>query len=94
MELEGAAKRSLHCERSLSMQRNKIYAITLISAIAAELGVDEDLLHKISIGMEPENGVIRVYGICDDAIMAFTDDGKEELKNFLEMYRRDPDLFP
>lgn len=75
------------------MQRNKVYAVTVIAAVAKELDVDEDLLHEISIDMEPEDGVIWVYGIGEDAIMAFTDDGVEELKNLLEMHRQDPDLF-
>jgi hypothetical protein len=46
----------------------------------------------ISIGMEPEDGIIWVYGISEDAIMAI-DEGIEELKNLLEMHRQDPDLF-
>jgi hypothetical protein len=75
------------------MQRNKVYAVTVIAAVARELGVGEDLLHEISIGMQPEDGVIWVYGIGEDAIMAFTDEGIEELKNLLEMHRQDPDLF-
>ena len=75
------------------MQRNKVYSVTVIAAVAQHLGVDEDLLHQISIGMEPEDGVIRVYGLGDDSIMAFTDEGVDELKNLLEMYRENPDLF-
>jgi hypothetical protein len=75
------------------MQRNKVYAVTVIAAVARELGVGEDLLHEISIGMQPEDGVIWVYGIGEDAIMAFTDEGIEELKNSLGMHRQDPDLF-
>ncbi len=39
----------------------------------------------ISIGMEPEDGIIWVYGISEDAIMAFIDEGIEELKNLLEI---------
>lgn len=74
------------------MQRNKVHAVTVIAAVAQELGVDEDLLHEISIDMEPEDGVIWVYGISEDAIMDFTDDGVEELKNLLGMHRQDPDL--
>lgn len=75
------------------MQRNKVYAVTVIAAVAKELGVDEDLLHEMSVGLEPEDGVIWVYGIGEDAIMAFTNEGVDELKNLLEMYRQDPDLF-
>ncbi|MBU4434540.1 MAG: hypothetical protein KKC14_09015 [Alphaproteobacteria bacterium] len=75
------------------MQRNKVYAVTVIAAVAQELGVDEDLLHDISIGMEPEDGVIRVYGLGEDSIKAFTDEGVEELQALLEAYRQDPNLF-
>ena len=75
------------------MQRNKVYSVTVIAAVAQQLGVDEDLLHDISIGLEPEDGVIRVCGIGDDSIMAFTDEGVDELKNLLEMHRENPDLF-
>jgi len=68
------------------MQRNKVYAVTSIAAVAQQLGVGEDLLHEISIGMEPEDGVIWVYGVGEDSIMAFTDEGIDELKNLLEMH--------
>jgi hypothetical protein len=74
------------------MQRNKVHAVTVIAAVAQELGVDEDLLHEISIGLDTEDGVIWVYGLGEDAIMAFTDDGVEELKNLLEMRGENPGL--
>jgi hypothetical protein len=77
----------------MTTQRNKVHAVTVIAAVAQELGVDEDLLHDISIGMEPEDGVIWVYGLGGDSVMAFTDEGVDELKNLLESYGRDPDLF-
>ena len=93
MELEDVARREQHRGRRLNMQRNKVHAVTVIAAVAKQLGVDEDLLHKMSVGLEPEDGVIWVYGINEDAIKAFTEDGIEELKNLLEMYRQDPDLF-
>ncbi|WP_216856835.1 hypothetical protein, partial [Acidisoma sp. S159] len=70
-----------------------VHAVTVIAAVAQELGVDEDLLHEISNGLDTEDGVIWVYGIGEDAIMAFTEDGVEELKNLLEMRRENPGLF-
>jgi hypothetical protein len=75
------------------MQRNKVYSVTVIAAVAEHLGVDEDLLHDISVGLEPEDGVIRVYGLGEDSVLAFTDEGVDELKNLLEMHRENPDLF-
>ncbi|MFD1192717.1 hypothetical protein [Phenylobacterium conjunctum] len=77
----------------MTTQRNKVYSVTVIAAVAKELAVDEHLLHDISIGMEPEDGVIMVYGLGEDSITAFTDEGIEELKNLLEAHRQDPDLF-
>ena len=72
------------------MQLNKVYSVTVISAVAQQLGVEEDLLHEISINMEPEDGVIWVYGLGDeseDGIMAFTPEGVDQLRNLLEMHR-------
>eukprot|EP01039_Chlorochromonas_danica_P011856 gene11856-13377_t len=43
--------------------------------------------------MEREDGVIRVCGLGEDSILAFTDEGVDELKNLLQMHREDPDLF-
>jgi hypothetical protein len=74
------------------MQRNKVYAVTVIAAVAEELGVNEDLLHELSVGLDTEDGVIWVYGVGEDAMMAFTDDGVEKIKNLLEMHRQDPNL--
>lgn len=71
------------------MQRNKVYAVTVIAAVAQELGVNEDLLNDLSIGMEPEDGVIMVYGLGEDSITAFTDEGVEELKNLIEAHKQD-----
>jgi len=90
--LEGLAQRGIHRGRRLNMQRNKVYAVTVIAAVAKKLDVNEDLLHELSVGLDTEDGVIWVYGIGEDAIMAFTDDGVEEIKNLLEMHRQDPDL--
>ena len=75
------------------MQRNKVYSVTVIAAVAQDLGVDEDLLHDLSVGLEPEDGVIRVYGLGEDSIMAFTGEGIDELKTLLEMHRENSDLF-
>lgn len=74
------------------MQRNKVYAVTVIAAVAQELGANEDLVHELWVGLDTEDGVIWVYGVGEHAIMAFTDDGVEEIKNLLEMQRHDHDL--
>lgn len=56
-----------------------------IACVAEMLREDEDRLHEISIEMEPEDGVIRVYGIDDDGITAFTDFGVENLRELLQI---------
>jgi hypothetical protein len=42
--------------------------------------------------MEPEDGVIWVYGIGDDGILAFTDFGVESLVDLIKMHKDDPTL--
>jgi hypothetical protein len=73
------------------MQRNKVHSVTVISAVARQLGVEEDLLHEISLGMDSEDGVIWVYGLDEDGIKAFTDEGVDELRNLLEIHRENSD---
>ena len=70
------------------MQRNKVFSVTTIAAVARQLGVDEGLLHEISIAMAPEDGVIWVRDLGADYIMAFTDEGVGELKILLEIHNR------
>lgn len=59
-----------------------------IARVAHLLGEDEDWLREISIEMEPEDGVIAVYGPGDDdPTPAFTDFGIENLRELIEIYR-------
>ena len=79
----------------MTSQRNKVYAVTTIDQVAKNLRVDVALLHDLTLGMEPQDGVILVYGLlADDAVMAFTDDGIEEINHLLEIYRKNPKAFP
>ena len=43
-----------------------ISSVFTISYVANLLGEDEDWLHDLSIGMEPEDGSLWVYGIDED----------------------------
>ena len=47
------------------------------------LGVSEDLLHDLSIEMEPEDGCITVYGPAEEYTPAFTADGIERLRELI-----------
>ena len=47
------------------------------------------IIHDITLALQPEDGVIRVYGLDNDGILAFTDDGIEEVQRLLDEYRHD-----
>ena len=57
-----------------------------------ELGEDEGWLLDVAAEMEPEDGVIWVYGVCDDGVLAFTDFGVENLVDLIKMHKDDPSL--
>ena len=71
------------------MQRNKVHHVHTVERVAKDLGVDEDLIHDLTLGLEPEDGVIWVYGLDDDdGIMAFTDEGVEEVRHLIDEHNR------
>ncbi len=73
----------------MTLQRNKVHHVYTIELVAGRLGVDEDLIRELTLGLEPEDGVIWVYGAGeDDETLAFTDDGIEEVSLLLEEFRR------
>ncbi|MER9732464.1 hypothetical protein [Mesorhizobium sp. M0217] len=56
------------------MQRNKVHHVSTVGRVARDLGVSEDLIQELTLGLEPEDGVICVYGAKGDGgILAFTD---------------------
>lgn len=67
----------------MTTQRNKVHAVSTLTLVARELGVDEDWLADIAIGMEPEDGLIWVHGPDDDSIMAFSQDGIDTLQDLI-----------
>jgi hypothetical protein len=72
----------------MTSQRNKVHHIYTAGLLAKRLGVDEHLINELAIGLEPEDGVIWVYGLeDDDGITAFTDEGVEEIRLILEEYK-------
>ena len=60
-----------------------ISAVFTITYVAEMLGEDEDWLHELSIDMFPEDGCLRIYGIGDDGVTAFTDYGIDCLKQII-----------
>lgn len=92
MELEIACIRNPRAG-GLIMHVNKVSHVKTVSRVAKELGEDEDWLFDVAIEMEPEDGVIWVYGSGDDdGVMAFTDFGIENLAELIKMHKDDPTL--
>ncbi len=71
------------------MQRNKVHHVYTVERVAKDLGIDEHLIQELTIGLEPEDGVIWVYGVEDhDETLAFTEEGIEEVQLLLDEFKR------
>jgi hypothetical protein len=64
-----------------------VHSVTTIDRVAADLGEDVELLHELTLGMDTEDGVIWVHGTNDSEVIAFTDDGIENLVQILKDHR-------
>jgi hypothetical protein len=71
---------------------NKVHHVTTIHRVARDLGESEDWLADVANDMEIEDGVIWVYGVGEDGVMAFTDFGIENLIELIKMHKDDPAL--
>ena len=91
MEL-GANGIDRDCGGSLILAVNKVHGVYTIARVAEMLGEDEDWLWDVATEMDPEDGLIWVYGPGDESIMAFTDFGIETLTSLIRIYRADPRL--
>ena len=60
-----------------------IAAVFTIGYVANLLGEDEDWLYELSIDMFPEDGCLRVYGVGEDGVTAFTRYGIECLQQII-----------
>jgi hypothetical protein len=60
-----------------------------INHVAALLGEDEESLFDLSINMFPEDGCLHVYGVGEDGVTAFTQDGIDNLKQIIDDERKD-----
>jgi hypothetical protein len=73
----------------VTTQRNKVHHVWTVAVLARDFGVDEDLIHDLALGLEPEDGVIWVYDVDnDDGTLAFTDEGIEEVRLLLAEHHR------
>jgi hypothetical protein len=73
-------------------QVNKVSHVFTLSHVAEMLGEDEDWLFEVAEEMEPEDGQIWVIGVGEDGVMAFTDDGIDNLKDLIEIHKDDPSI--
>ena len=91
MELD-AASISHSPSGRLIMHVNKVHHVTTINCVARDLGENEDWLADVANEMDVEDGIIWVYGLGDDGVMAFTDFGIANLVDLVKIHKDDPTL--
>ena len=69
------------------MHVNKVSHVRTIDLVAEDLGEDVDFLLDVALEMEPEDGVIWIYGLDDESVMAFTDFGVDSLLELIKIHR-------
>ena len=90
MELEAGGIR--HRRRGLMAPVNKVHHVSTIARVAEMLGEDEDWLWHVANEMDQEDGLIWVYSLGDDGVMAFPDFGIETMVDLIKIYKADPEL--
>ena len=71
---------------------NKVHHVRTIALVAKMLGEDQNWLWNVANEMDQEDGLIWVYGPGDDGVMAFTEDGIENLKDLVQIHKDDPSI--
>lgn len=71
----------------LIVQTNKVHHVFTIDRVARDLGENAGRLAEIADEMEPEDGLIWVYDLSDDGVIAFTDFGIENLRELIVIHR-------
>src|SRR5271163_1931406 len=66
---------------------NKVSHVFTLSHVAEMLGEDEEWLFEVAEEMDTEDGQLWVVGVGEDGVMAFTDDGIENLKNLIQIHK-------
>jgi hypothetical protein len=64
-----------------------ISRVFTLARVAELLGEDEDWLHEISIELDPEDGMLTVYGVDDEGTTAFSEFGIENLRELVQIHR-------
>ena len=86
MELATLGHRGIG-DGGLTMHVNKVDHVKTIDRVAADIGESVDRLYDVAMEMDVEDGVIWVYGLGDDQVMAFTDFGIETLIDLIKIHR-------
>ena len=71
---------------------NKVSHVFTLGHVAEMLGEDEEWLFEVAEEMDTEDGQLWVVGVGEDGVMAFTDDGIENLKNLIAIHKDDPSI--
>ena len=78
--------------RRLDGHVNKVSHVFTLSHVAEMLGEDEEWLFEVAEEMDTEDGQLWVVGVGEDGVMAFTDDGIENLKELITIHKDDPSI--
>jgi hypothetical protein len=71
----------------VTMHVNKVHRVTTITRVAEILGEDQDWLCDVANEMDAEDGLIWVYGVGEDGVMALTDFGIETLIELIRAHK-------
>lgn len=78
--------------RRLDGARHKVSHVFTLGHVAEMLGEDEDWLFDVAEEMDTEDGQLWVVGVGEDGVMAFTDEGIENLTNLIAIHKDDPSI--
>ena len=74
------------------MHVNKVSCVFTIGHVAEMLGEDEAWLADVAAEMDTEDGQLWVYGVGEHGVMAFTEDGIENLKDLVQLHKDEPSI--
>ncbi|WP_349517511.1 hypothetical protein [Bradyrhizobium lablabi] len=92
MELEDCSTAKPCDAGGLMGHVNKVSHVFTLGHVAEMLGEDEEWLFEVAEEMDPEDGQLWVVGVGEDGVMAFTDDGIENLKDLIAIHKDTPSI--
>jgi len=67
---------------------DKIHHVTTIGRVAERLGESVDFLHDVANEMEVEDGIVWIYSLGDQEVIAFSDFGIDNLIELIKIHKR------